>query len=257
MPTWLTPNGSSSKSTVSKIAFIQVLILLGIWVMAPQPIPTPQEVLAAWASLLGNGLLWELRVSFVTNLEAILLSAIISIFIAYLTVLPAMRSVATAVASARYFGVTGFVVLFTLSFGAGQGLRIALLTFCIVPFFVSSLVAIVAAIPREEWNHARALRLSPWRSVWEVVVLGRADQALDSLRQNASIGWMALTMVEGLSRSEGGIGVMMLDQNKHFNLASVFAIQGTIFILGVFQDFILAKLRQVACPYADLSLERK
>jgi len=39
-----------------------------------------------------------------------------------------------------------------------------------------------------------------------VIVLGRADAAFDAMRQNAAMGWMMLTMVEGISRSEGGIG---------------------------------------------------
>jgi NitT/TauT family transport system permease protein len=191
-----------------------------------------------------------------TNIEAIGIASVISLLLAYATVLPAMRSVAGAVAAARNFGVTGFVVLFTVAFGAGHGLRIALLSFCMIPFFVSSMSAVVASIPREEWDGARVLRMSRWRAVWEIVVLGKADQAFEVLRQNAAMGWMCLTMVEGLSRSEGGIGIMMLDQNKHFNLPAVFAIQGTIFLVGLFQDAMLAQIRRWACPYADLALER-
>ena len=48
------------------------------------------------------------------------------------------------------------------------------------------------------------------------------------MRQNAAMGWMMLTMVEGISRSEGGVGAMLLNQNKHFHLSAVFAIQLTI-----------------------------
>jgi len=42
-----------------------------------------------------------------------------------------------------------------------------------------------------------------------------------------------LTMVEGISRSEGGVGAMLLNQNKHFHLSAVFAIQLTILLLGL------------------------
>ena len=65
--------------------------------------------------------------------------------------------------------------------------------------------------------------MSEWRAVWEVVVLGTADKAFDVLRQNAAIGWMMLTMVEGIARAEGGVGAMLLNQSKHFHLAEVFA----------------------------------
>src|SRR5262249_27671552 len=130
-------------------------------------------------------------------------------------------------------------------------------SFCMLPFFVTSMVSVMTSIPREEWDYARVMRMTGWRAVWEVAVLGRADQALEVLRQNAAMGWMALTMVEGLSRSEGGIGVLMLNQNKHFNMAAVFALQATIFGIGVAQDNLLIWVRRKLCPYASLSLERE
>jgi NitT/TauT family transport system permease protein len=93
--------------------------------------------------------------------------------------------------------------------------------------------------------------------VWEVVVLGTAAQAWEVLRQNAAIGWMMLTMVEGISRSEGGVGAMLLNQSKHFHLAEVFAIQILILAVGLLQDYGIGVLRRFTCPYADLTLERK
>ena len=50
---------------------------------------------------------------------------------------------------------------------------------------------------------------------------------------------------------------MLLNQNKHFHLNAVFAIQLTILVLGLGQDYFLGLLRQIICPYADLTLERK
>ncbi len=79
--------------------------------------------------------------------------------------------------------------------------------------------------------------MGEWRVVYEVVVIGQADKAFEVLRQNAAMGWMMLTMVEGISRSEGGVGAMLLNQNKHFHLSAVFAIQLTILLLGLAQDY--------------------
>ena len=56
-------------------------------------------------------------------------------------------------------------------------------------------------------------------------------------------------MVEGLVRSEGGIGSLLLNQNKHLHLAGIFAIQLTILLYGLLQDYLLGLLRQAACPY--------
>ena len=100
--------------------------------------------------------------------------------------------------------------------------------------------------------------MSEWRVVWEVVVLGTADKAFEVLRQNAAIGWMMLTMVEGISRSEGGIGAMLLNQNKHFRLAEVFAIQIVILAVGMGQDYAIGvRSGASCCPYATLTLERR
>jgi NitT/TauT family transport system permease protein len=93
--------------------------------------------------------------------------------------------------------------------------------------------------------------------VWEVVIRGTADKAFETLRQNAAMGWMMLTTVEGVVRSEGGIGTMLLDENKHLALDAVFALILVVLVVGVAQDYALAYLRRVCCPYADLAKERR
>lgn len=141
--------------------------------------------------------------------------------------------------------------------GGGSALKTSLLVFSITVFYITSMASVIAAIPKSEFDHARTLRMSEWRVVWEVVVLGTAEKAFEVLRQNAAIGWMMLTMVEGIVRSEGGIGTSLLNVNKHFILADIFAIQIVILLVGMFQDYFIGIVRRVVCPYADLTLERK
>jgi hypothetical protein len=81
--------------------------------------------------------------------------------------------------------------------------------------------------------------------------------ALETLRQNAAMGWMMLTMVEGVVRSEGGVGTMLLNENKHLRLDAVFALILVVLLVGVVQDYALAWLRRIVCPYADLAKERR
>jgi NitT/TauT family transport system permease protein len=50
---------------------------------------------------------------------------------------------------------------------------------------------------------------------------------------------------------------MLLNQNKHFRLAEVFAIQLLILLVGILQDYGIGVLRRVLFPYADLRLERQ
>src|SRR6266542_623036 len=230
------PNRAVSAGAMRVIVATQVALALLFWWGSPLPIlPRPDEVYRALGVLwFEQGLGRELWTSVLVNLEALAFTLVISLGLSYLTVLPIFRPIAAAASKGRFLGLIGITV-----------------------FFVTSMLDVVAAIPKESFDHARTLRMSEWRAVWEVVVLGTAEKAMDVLRQNAAIGWMMLTMVEGISRSEGGVGAMLLNQNRHFHLAEVFAIQILILLVGVAQDYGLGVLRRVLFPYADLGLERR
>ena len=241
------------------IVAVQVVIVLVVWWRSPFPVlPQPGEVFGALRSLwFTQGLGRELATSFAMNVEALAWTVAVSLALSYLTVLPAFRPIAIAVYKGRFLGLIGLTFAFTLVVGGGHPLKVSLLVFGMTVFFVTSMAAVVAEIPRDRFDHARTLRMSEWKVVWEVVVLGTADKAIEVLRQNAAIGWMMLTMVEGIARSEGGVGALLLSQSKHFRLAEVFAIQLTILTVGLAQDYAIGALKRLVCPYADLTLERR
>ena len=253
------PNRVVSRTALQILIAAEALIFLLIWWQSPFAVlPRPNEVVSALGSLwMHQGLAQELWASFTANVEALAITLVISLVLSYLTVLPAFRPIVTAVSKGRFIGLTGLTFIFTLIFGGGHPLKISLLVFGMTVFFVTSMASVVADIPREKFDYARSLRLSEWQVVWEVVILGTADRAIEVLRQNAAMGWMMLTMVESISRSEGGVGVMLLNQNKHFHLAEVFAIQGLILIVGMTQDYGIGVAKRLLCPYSALTLERQ
>ncbi|HEY4573496.1 MAG TPA: nitrate ABC transporter permease [Thermoanaerobaculia bacterium] len=253
------PNRAISRNALRIIVASQAAIALLIWINSPfKVLPQPDEVFRAFRGLwFEQGLGRELWTSFSMNLEALALTIVISLALSYLVVVPAFRPIATAISKGRFLGLAGLTFLFTLLFGGGRPLKISLLVFSMTVFFVTSMASVVLEIPRERFDHARTLRMNEWHVVWEVVILGTADRAFEVLRQNAAIGWMMLTMVEGISRSEGGVGAMLLNQNKHFHLAEVFAIQLTILVVGLLQDYGIGVTRRLLLPYADLTLEKR
>ncbi len=253
------PNRVLSKQTASALIAFQAAAALLIWTFSPfKVLPRPGEVLSAFSRLWTNeGLGREVGTSLGLNLEALFWVAVISLGLSYLTVLPFFRPVTTAVSKGRFLGLVGLTLVFTLMVGGGRPLKVTLLVFGMTVFFVTSMAAVVADIPREKFDYARTLRMGEWRVVWEVVVLGTLDQAIEVFRQNAAIGWMMLTMVEGISRSEGGVGALLLNQNKHFHLPEVFAIQIMILLVGLAQDYAIGLLRRAVCPWAVLTLERR
>ncbi|MEQ1504022.1 MAG: ABC transporter permease subunit [Myxococcota bacterium] len=224
------------------------------WVLSPwETLPGPLEVLQALRGLwFEQGMGPELFTTIRLILHAMALTVVISLALSYATVIAALRPLVIATSKLRFIGVTGLVFPFTLLTGGGYELKIALLTFAMVTFFVTSMAQIVLEIPQEQFDLMRVLGAGEVRIFWEVVVRGTLDKALEVLRQNAAIGWAMITMVEGISRSEGGIGALILNQNKHFHLAEVYAILLVILVLGLALDGLLGLLIRVVCPYAEL-----
>jgi NitT/TauT family transport system permease protein len=253
------PNRRLSPVSMQILIAAQTAIAVVIWWQSPFAVlPRPDEVFRALGELWTNeGLGQELIASFSLNLEALAWTVLLSLGLSYLTVLPVFRPIALAVSKGRFLGLIGLTFVFTLVTGGGRPLKLSLLVFGMSVFFLTSMVAEVECIPRDRFEHARTLRMSEWRVVWEVVVLGTADKALELLRQNAAIGWMMLTMVAGTSRSDGGIGAMLLNQNKHFRLAEVFAIQLVILAVGLAQDYAIGAITRALLPYTSLTKERR
>ncbi len=255
----LSPNAVISKSTHWLVVGCLISFALFLWNFGPSAlVPRPGETVSAFGELVANQALFvELKTSVLTNVEVILISTVLTLFFSYATVLPLMRPVAYAISKGRFLGLTGLTFLFTVLIGGGHTLKISLMVFGVSVFFTTAMTAVIKEIPKEEYDHARTLGMSEWRVVYEVVVLGKLDQVFEMLRQSAAIGWMMLAMVEGIVRSEGGLGAMLLNENKHLKLDAVFAIQLTILFIGLSQDYVIGFIKNIACPYANLNLERK
>ncbi len=253
------PNRLVSNTAYRVLVAAEVAAFLLLWVLSPfQVLPRPDEVFRALGKLWAEqGLGQDLIASFKLNLHALAWMLLIGLSLSYLTVVPFFRPLAAAVGKGRFLSLTGFSLIFTLMTGGGYQLKLWILVFGMTVFFVTSMAEVVAAIPRDSFDHARSLRMSEWRTVYEVVVLGTADKAFEVLRQNAAIGWLMLTLVEGVVRNEGGLGAALLNQQKQFRIENVFAIQLLILIVGLLLDAAIGGIRRLVCPYADLRLERR
>lgn len=183
-------------------------------------------------------------------------SIALALLISYLSLVPLFRPLAQFVMKCRYLTLTGLIFLFTLLTHDGHQLKLSLLVFGIVPFFVTSLLAIIAAIPQQEYDLCKTLRMGSWQTLFEVIIRGRLDQVLDVIRQNFAIAWMMITMVEGLSMSEGGLGTLLIKSNKYIDLGTVFAILVIIFGVGVLFDLLLKHFRHWLFPYTTLTIRK-
>lgn len=245
------PHARAGTTARRLVLFAWVVFVFAGWFAHPsRTLPTPLGVLRALGDLVRrDGLPAALSVSYATNLTALALSALVSLPLAYAAAVPALRPAPALVAKLRFLGSTGLPLVCTMLFATGHAVKVAMLAFWMTVFLVTGLVAAVDAVPVARLDHARTLGMGPWRTLLEVVALGTLDQAVDLLRQNAAVGWMMLTMVEGLVRSEGGVGVLLLNQNRYLRLDAVLAIQLVILGVGLVQDAALALLREAVCPW--------
>ena len=253
------PNRAVSAPIAIGLTGFWIGVALLLWIASPwETLPGPLEVWQALGSLWWqHGMGPELFTTLRLILHALALTVVISMLLSYATVIAAFRPLVEAVSKLRFLGITGLVVPFTLITGGGYPLKVWLLTFGMVTFFVTAMAQVVVEIPRAEFDHMRVLGASELRILWEVVVRGTLDKALDILRQILAMGWAMITMVEGISRAEGGLGAMILNQNKHFRLAEVYAILMAILVLGLALDYAMGLVIRILCPHAQLERVRR
>ena len=253
-----TPFSIVDKKIILASTFLQIVIGLIIWSIIPsQIIPNPLEIFEAWNKLaLQSGLIVELFKSLGTIWKAILYSTGISLVLAYIAIIPFFKSISRMLTVLRFLGFAGITFLFTMWTSNGSDLMVALLTFGMTVFLLTNMLSLVEDIKGESIDYARTLGLPTWKIIYEVGFRDKLADLIDLVRQNLAIGWMMLSMVEGLVRTNGGIGSLLLNQDKHFHLASVFAIQLTILIIGIFQDLLFREIRLFFCPYLEFETKK-
>lgn len=229
-----------------------------IWqFFTPDIIPKPLEILGSLGDLWKDGLGVHLYTSMALYGEALFLSSVISLIVAYASTLDALRPLSKAAGQLRFAGTTLLPFLLTLYVAGAHDKKLLLLLFSMSVFLVVGMMDVLNSVPKEKFDLARTLRMNEWQVLWEVQILGTADIMFDVIRQNAAIGWMMLAMVEGLWRGEGGIGAIMDVQIHYLHLSSVLAIQLLILALGILQDRLINTVKGMCCRYSKLLLERR
>jgi len=213
-------------------------------------LPGPGEVWHALGDLWWRGGLGpELFATLKLVAAGLTVSVVISFTLAYASFLPVVKPLVRALTKLRFLGLTGLVFPFTLATGGGFALKVALLAFGMSTFLVTALARIVDEVPRSRLDHVRSLGASEARVVWEAVVRGTLDRCIDAVRQNVAMGWAMITMVEGIARSDGGVGALLLAENKHFKLPEVYAVLLVVLVVGMLIDFALRAFGALACPH--------
>lgn len=244
-----------NKQTVFTIISLQIIVTLTCWqTFSHGLIPKPGNIIQAFVQqACSKALLDNLLVSLCLTMKAMLYSIIITLLFAYLSVIPFFKSIAHFIVKCRYLTLAGLIFVCTLLTQNGSSLKLGLLIFGIVPFFVTSFLSVIVHIQQQEYDLCKTLGYHNWQTLYEVIIVGKADQVFEILRQNFAIAWLMITMVEGLNMGEGGIGTMLIKYNKYNDLTNVLALQLVIFSLGLLFDFLLGITRKWLFPYTRLN----
>lgn len=252
------PLGQISRQTVWILVALQAALALTAWhLSAGGLIPKPATIAGAFGNLVNSKLFLDnMLTSLLLTLKAMLHSIIITLLVSYASVIPFFKSIAQFIVKCRYLTLTGLIFIFTLLTQDGSQLKLSLLVFGIVPFFTTSFLSVIINIDKQEYELCKTLGYSNWKTLYEVIIVGKADQVFEIIRQNFAISWLMITMVEGLSMSEGGVGSLLIKYNKYNDLANVIALQLVIFITGLCFDYLFGITRKWLFPHSKLKQEQ-
>lgn len=239
----------------SNLTLIWVLLVLAFWFFNPiKALPYPSEVLQAlgkmWGEQGGQGLIYNVFVTLKLNVVGLAYAAIISVIIAYLSVIPVFQPFNKMVQWLRYIPVVGFNLVFLSLFAIGWPMKVAMLATGMSFFLVTSMTGVIAAIPRMRYELAKVLGYNDWQVFYSVVMRPTLPQMIDVIAQNAAIGWVMITAIETYNRTEGGIGSQIYAYSSTNNLAAVYAYLIIIGIIAVAEDWLFVLAKRIFFPYS-------
>lgn len=253
----IVPFGRTGKWTTILLAIATFAALFLFWQVSTSGgglIPGPVAVLQRLAEVVQTkDFISNLFASIGLTFKAMGIAIAIALLIGYLSVIPLFRPLARFIVKCRYLTITGLYFVFILLNKDADNLKLSLLIFGIVPFFVTSMLAVITGIRQEEYDACRTLRYNKWQTLLELIIIGRLDQVLEIIRQNFAIAWIMIVTVESSALSGGGIGAMLYRYNRYNDMRTTIALQIVILLLGIGIDQLLLVMRRQLFPYTQFT----
>ena len=214
--------------------------------------PTMSQVLSGFSDLWSEGLVTQIGSSLALCGKAVLISVILSLIFCYLSPIPVLKPVAETLSKFRYLPLAGISYYLSILITDARALQVWVLVVFMSTFFITTILSVIKDIPEEEFDHARTLGCNRLQTLWEVIIKGRFDYVIESIRQNLAIVWMMLITVESMFAAAGGLGYLIKISDKNGNQGRVIALQLIILFIGISLDFLLTKGRKLAFRYSKI-----
>lgn len=244
-------NGTLSTTMRSGLILFYALVIFLLWKFAtPAGIPGPEKCWQAWQELVGQyNLLGELFNSAQTCLVAMFITILATMVLAYLSRIPFFEPLVVLLTRFRFLSLIGISFIFLLFTSTSWQAKLTTMSFTIITYLLTGLLAVIRDIPQRMFNYSRTLRMSEAEVTWYTVVRGTLYEACDLMVQNFAIAWMMLTSIEAMFREYGGIGALLVNVYQRKGFEYVFAIQLTILVVGLLLDSLLRGLIWIAFPW--------
>lgn len=232
-----------------------LILLISFWVGCSYGdrhlFPTPVQVLDGFKDLWYEGIVVHIGSSIWLCTQAVFISTLISLTLAYSTTIAFFKPVGTFISKLRYLPLTGIAFYLAIQIQDARNLQVWVLVVFMTTFLTTSLISMIKDIPDEEFDHARTQGCSRWEMLWEVVIKGRFDYVFELIRQNLAIVWMMLVTVESILVAAGGLGFLIKNNDRLGDNGKVIAIQIIIVVLGITLDFCITKFRKLVFRYSN------
>jgi len=232
--------------------FVLICLIWGIYGSRGEThmFPTPSQVWKGFTGLYQEGLMVHIMSSLALCGKAVFLGVFVSLIFVYLSPMPVIKPISYMISKFRYLPLTGIAFYITMMVSDGRSIQVWVLVIFMGTFLTTSLLSMLKDIPEEEFHHARALGCNRWEILWEVVIKGRLDYVIETVRQNLAIVWMMLVTVESIMVSAGGLGFLIKNSDKFMNHGRIVALQLVILFIGLGLDFGLKRLRKFLFRYS-------
>lgn len=244
-------NGTLTPTVRILVVVFYVVAFFLLWQYAtPAGIPGPGKCWAAWQELVGQyNLIGELFNSAQTCLVAMFITIVAAMALAYLSRIPVFEPLVSLLTKFRFLSLIGISFIFLLFTSTSYQAKLTTMSFTILTYLLTGLLAVIRDIPQRMYNYSRTLRMGEGEVTWYTVVRGTLYEACDLMVQNFAIAWMMLTSIEAMFREYGGVGALLVNVYQRKGFEYVFAIQITILIVGLVLDSLLRGAIWIAFPW--------
>lgn len=244
-------NGTLTPTVRILVVVFYLVAFFLLWQYAtPAGIPGPGKCWAAWQELVGQyNLIGELFNSAQTCLVAMFITIVAAMALAYLSRIPVFEPLVSLLTKFRFLSLIGISFIFLLFTSTSYQAKLTTMSFTILTYLLTGLLAVIRDIPQRMYNYSRTLRMGEGEVTWYTVVRGTLYEACDLMVQNFAIAWMMLTSIEAMFREYGGVGALLVNVYQRKGFEYVFAIQITILIVGLVLDSLLRGAIWIAFPW--------